>query len=476
MKTLQIYTDIFLNWQTLLDIVLIAAGLFFLYRTFLRLGTWKILMGMLGAFFVYLFASILHLEGIEWIFKNVSHVALIGLIIVFQPEIRKIFEKLVSIAVSKEKKNDNDTTLMVADSLWSLAAQKQGALIVYPGKEQIESKISGGYPLNALPSIPLILSIFDPSSPGHDGAVIIDNNLLTRFSVRLPMSGSSRLDAEFGTRHHAAMGMAEETDSLVLLVSEERGHVSMFTNGKMTRLLSEKAITEAIEKHFSKSGALSLTQLASLKPRTILQLGSSLLIAAVFWSTLILGQKQIVERTMTIPLEYTSPEEDLVLTGNKAHEIVIHAAGPKSAMDDFAVSGPKALVDLSKMMEGSQTIPVTGENIKHPKDIALLDISPAELEITLDGLIQKTVPITPQLIGQLPNNYKIKTIEISPQSLQVFAPPNRQDNKTLTISTTPIYLNSISSDSRILCKIIPPPSFQPVNKRWPDVEIVITLE
>jgi diadenylate cyclase len=87
MKARQIYADIFLNWQTLLDIVLIAAGLFFLYRTFLRLGTWKILIGMLAAFIVFIIARILNLEGIEWIFKNVSHVALLGLIIIFQPEI-----------------------------------------------------------------------------------------------------------------------------------------------------------------------------------------------------------------------------------------------------------------------------------------------------------------------------------------------------------------------------------------------------
>ena len=145
-------------------------------------------------------------------------------------------------------------------------------------------------------------------------------------------------------------------------------------------------------------------------------------------------------------------------------------------MNDFALSEPKALVDLSQMMEGIQTIPVTGQNIKYPKDVTLLDISPADLELTLARLIQKTVPVNPQLIGQLPDGYKIKEITVAPEELQVLAPPNRQDNKTFTVSTTPIYLNSISSDSRILCKIIAPPSFQPVDKRWPDVEISITLE
>jgi diadenylate cyclase len=476
MQAIQIYSHIFFNWQTLLDIVLIATGLFFLYQTFLKLGTWKILIGMLAAFVVYIFATILNLEGIEWIFKNVSHVALLGLIIIFHPEIRKIFEKVFSVAFAEKNINSSSTIEIVADSLWLLASKKRGAIVVFPGKEQIQDKISGGFPLKALPSIPLILSIFDPNSPGHDGAVIITNNLLTHFSVRLPMSESSRLSEEFGTRHHAAMGMAEETDSLVLLVSEERGHISSFENGKMTRLNSQEEIITAVEKHFTRQGIISFAQIASLRPRTILQIASCLFIAAVFWSTLILGQKQIVERTMNIPIEYKSPGEGLVLMGAQVHELVVHAAGPKSAMNDFVLSEPKALVDLSLMMEGTQTIPVTGENIKYPKDITLLDISPSDLELTLAGLVRKTVPVTPQLIGQLPNGLEIKKLQVLPEELQVLAPPNRPGNKSLSISTTPIYLSSISKDSRILCKIIAPPSFQPVDQHWPDVEVFIKIE
>jgi len=476
MKIMQIYTDIFLNWQALLDIVLIAAGLFFLHRTFLRLGTWKILIGILAAFVLFILASILNLEGIEWIFKNVSHVALLALIVIFQPEIRKIFEKMVSIAVAKKNIASSDTNQIVADSLWALAAQKRGAIIVFPGKELIQDKISGGNVLKALPSVSLIKSIFDPNSPGHDGAVIVTDNLLSHFGVRLPMSKSSTLSEDYGTRHHAAMGMVEETDSLVLLVSEERGHVSSFMDGEMTRLNSPEEIIQVIEKHFARIGVTPLSQAVSLNPRTLLQVMCSLLVAIIFWSTVILGQKQLVERTLTVPIEYTSPGEGLVLVGTKVYELVIHVVGPKSAMNDFALSDPNALVDLSQMGEGTQRIPVTGDNIKYPGEITLLDISPSELELTLAGIVRKTIAITPQFIGQLPNGLKIKKIQVSPAEIQVFAPPSRQENKTLAVSTTPIYLSSVGSDSKILCKIIAPPSFQPVGKRWPDVEVLITLE
>jgi DNA integrity scanning protein DisA with diadenylate cyclase activity len=195
----------FLSWRSALDILLIAAGLFFLYRTLLRLGTWKIMAGILLALVVFILASALQLKGIEWIYHNVSNVAVLGLIIIFQPELRKILEKAVSVSTSRHKDQDTALYSLAGEALVKLAQERCGAIIVFPGNEPLNSKISGGYQLNAVPSLPLIFSIFDANSPGHDGAVIIENGKLTRFGVRLPMSQSARLSEEYGTRHHAAV-------------------------------------------------------------------------------------------------------------------------------------------------------------------------------------------------------------------------------------------------------------------------------
>lgn len=476
MTAFQVYADIFLNWQTLLDIALIAAGVFFLYRTLLRLGTWQILAGILIAFVLFIIARLLNLEGIVWVFKNISQVALLSLIIVFQPEIRKILEKVVSLAVGKRGKLTQTTAAIIAESLWLLAQKKQGALVVFPGTEAIEGKTSGGYLLNAIPSVPLLMSIFDPNSPGHDGAVIVINNMLTQLGVRLPISDSARLSNEFGTRHHAAMGMSEKTNSLILVVSEERGMISAFVDGKMTRLTSEKEVVKEIDHHFSKLGFMQIGKGVTVKRRTMLQVVVSMFIAIFFWSTLILGEKQIVERTLDIPIEYTSPPNGTLLVGERMDELTVHATGPKSAMDDFALSSPKALIDLSKMTEGEQIVLLTAGNIKRPKFVTLLDIDPSEVKLSLASVVQKTVPINPQLIGQLPNGLKLKSLQVVPGELQVLAPPSRGDIKAAILSTAPIYLNSISDDSKIFTKIIAPPSYQPVGKGWPDVEVIITIE
>ena len=466
----------FFSWRAVLDILLISAGLFFLYRTLLRLGTWKIMAGILLALVMFILANALNLRGIEWIYQNLSHVAVLGLIVIFQPELRKVLEKAVSVPTHRPRDHDTQLQSMIAESLIKLAQERCGAILVFPGKEPITDKISGGYQLNAMPSVPLILSIFDPNSPGHDGAVIIEGSKLTQFGVRLPMSQSTRLSEEFGTRHHAAMGLVEQTDSLALVVSEERGRVSIFTNAEMRPARNTEDITKAIVEHQQEMGFFRRDNAPKIRKRTLVQIAASFIIAVVFWSTLIVSQREVVERVLPVNIDYTSPAEDLVLVGDKATEIKLHLTGPKSDIDNLALNPPSVKIDLSKMAKGSQTIIITSENMRLPKGVTLLDTAPQQLKLTLAAVVEKTVAITPQIIGKLPGNLKIKKITVTPETVQVTTPVNKDERASDEVLTTPIYLESISTDSKLFCKVIARPSIQPVAKRWPDVEVFIELK
>ncbi|MBM9536352.1 diadenylate cyclase [Desulfobulbus alkaliphilus] len=463
------------TWQALLDILLISAALFFLYRTLLRLGTWKIMAGILLALLIFILASMLNLKGIEWIYENVSHVAVLGLIVLFQPELRKVFEKAVSVSPGLTKGLNAQFPALIADSLTKLARQRCGAIIVLPGKEPIQDKISGGFRLNAIPSQPLILSIFDTHSPGHDGAVIIEGDKLTQFGVRLPMSQSDRLSEEFGTRHHAAMGLAEQTDSLVLLVSEERGRVSLFANGEMQPAVNSDQIITAIVNHQREMGFFGGEASFRIRKRTLLQTVASLMIALVFWSSLMIAQSEVVERVLPVAIDYAPPGENLVLTGDKANEIQLHLTGPKSVIDSLALDPPSVKIDLSRMGKGIQTIIITSENLRLPRDVTLLDASPQQIKVTLTEVAEKNLPITPQLIGKLPGSLKIKKITVTPATVLVTIPVSSGEKLDNAILTTPIYLESISTDSTLFCKIIARPTIQPVAKRWPDVEVMIEV-
>ena len=132
-------------------------------------------------------------------------------------------------------------------------------------------------------------------------------------------------------------------------------------------------------------------------------------------------------------------------------------------------------IDLSKTAAGKQTFPITIENIQLPGDVKLLDVIPSSVELTLAEIEEREVAIKPQLVGKLPGGMKVIEIKVIPQKVKVLSPKADGKPKAVDVITTPIYLESIYNDTSIFCKIIAPPAVQPVDKRWPDVEVVIKV-
>lgn len=464
------------GWKAAVDIVLIAAGLFFLYHTLLRLGTWRIVAGILLGAFLFMIANLLDLRGLEWIFGNVSQVAVIALIVIFQPELRKILERAASLRRAKIRDVGFELPRIIVESLMKLAEQRRGAIVVFPGKEPIKEWLSGGFKLDAFPSVPLIMSIFDPNSTGHDGALVVENGKFTRFGVRLPVSQSSKLPDEFGTRHHAAMGLVEKSDSLVLVVSEERGKISIFDSGKFRQVNDRDKLVESIISHWKRTAAYPL-RLPEGKSRWLLfsQIIASIALAAFFWFTLIIAQSEMLERVFTVPVGYSASPSHLILVGDKQQEVRLHLAGPKSDLDSINPAQLNIKIDLSRTVKGKQTFPITDENIELPRGVKLLDVIPSSVELTLAEIEEREVAIKPQLVGKLPGKMKILEIEVVPKKVKVLSPVDEGKEKVFNVITTPIYLEGITNDAKIYCKIIAPPTVQPTDKRWPDVEVLIKV-
>lgn len=475
-----------LSWRALVDVFILAVGLFFLYRTFVRLGTWKIAMGVGMALLVYLVAVLLDLTGVEWVFGNVSHVAVIALIVIFQPELRKVFEQTVSMKRVEVGGKGEELAGIVEEAAAVLAKQKRGAIIVFPGKEPVREWLSGGVRLDAEPSLSLLLSIFDPHSPGHDGAVIVWNGRLAGYGVRLPVSDTSRLPQEYGTRHHAAMGLSEKTDALVLVVSEERGRVSLFSKGEYKalnndaqgggRLNGEEKIADAIVRHWDETATHAL-ELPTGKNRhnVAVRMLASLSLAVLFWAALVFTSAEVLEKVVTVPVEYAASPPDLMMVGEKRQEVGLHLAGPKSALDSLSPSQLAVRIDLSKAAEGEQTFLLTGENIRLPRGVSLLDVSPESLTVTLAEIVAQDLTVTPQFVGKPPAGFVVSSVRVAPSHVRAMLPADTDKSRKVTLTTTPIYLEGMSGTTRLFCKIIAPPSVQPVDRRWPDVEVVIEI-
>ena len=466
-----------LGWRPLTDITLIALGMFFVYHTLRRLGTWQIFLGVVMAMLVYVAAILLDLEGITWIFSNLSHVALIGIIIIFQPEIRKMLESSVSPARREQEGPDGEELpLSIADSLFSLAPIPCGAIVIFPGRDPLERFLTGGISLNADPSRELILSIFDTHSPGHDGALLVRDGKLAGYGYRLPISKSSRLPREMGTRHHAGMGLSETTDALVFVVSEERKTVSCFKNGKLTRVTGRKEAVELITDHWKSTASfLPQPEKGAKKWVTALELVTTFLLTILIWSSVVIGRMEIVEKSVLAPIVYVSLAPNNALAGAKPAETRVHLAGPKSQMDGLTAENLRVRIDLSNAMPGKQTFFVSRENLNLPKKVDLLDADPPEINLAIEETVDMEVPVTPQLVGQPRQGLVVAEVLVKPQKVRVVMKKGDGPPEGLSVTTTPIYLDSLGSSTGLLCKIIAPPGTQPPDKPWPDVEVQIRL-
>jgi YbbR domain-containing protein len=163
----------------------------------------------------------------------------------------------------------------------------------------------------------------------------------------------------------------------------------------------------------------------------------------------------------------------LVLVGDKEKEVRLHLAGPKSDLDTVDPADFRVTVDLTKVVAGKQTFVITAQNMRLPRGVDLLDVVPPSVELTLAELAEKDIAIKPQLVGKLPAGLKLKSVEVNPSHVRVLAPPEQQ--QLANVMTTPVYLESIENQTVIYCKVIAPPALHPVDKRWPDVAVTITV-
>jgi len=459
----------------ILDVILISAALFFLYRTLLRLGTWKIVTGIFLAMVIFIAANVLDLKGINWIYSNLSQVAVIALIVIFQPELRKIFERAASLGGKKLDKTGPALAALFGDAAFVLAQKRRGAIIVLPGREPVKRWLGGGFDLYAEPSLPLILSIFDPNSPGHDGAVVFRNGKLAHFSVRLPISKTGRLSEEFGTRHHAAMGLSEVTDALVIVVSEERGTVKTFLNGIIRQVNDESELAEQIWSHWQTAASSGIELNEYRKQRHLIpEMAISLALALVFYSTVIISKMEIREKSFTVPVEYIAAPENLALRSDNPTEIKLQLAGPKSDLDKITPANLSVKIDLSQAKAGGQVFVVSKENITLPRGVKLVNANPSSIALSLEEIAEFEVEIQPQLVGTLPQGLELVSVELNPKQLRVLSPPG-DANQRINIVTEPVYLESIKKSEKMVRKLIAPPNVQPKGKKWPDVEVNITV-
>lgn len=233
----------------IIDIIQIALIAFFVYQFMVWIKythAYTLLKGILVVLLFILIAYIFRMNTILWIFSNLASTLIVGVIVIFQPELRKVLEQLgqkrimaslIPFDAGKEvKERFTDKTISeLVKACFDMGEVKTGALIVIEQNELLTDYIRTGINLDAILTSQLLINIFEHNTPLHDGAVIVRENRIVAATCYLPLSDNMELSKQLGTRHRAGVGISEQTDSVTIIVSEETGQVSVAQGGKLTR-------------------------------------------------------------------------------------------------------------------------------------------------------------------------------------------------------------------------------------------------
>ena len=250
-----------ISFFDIIDIIGVAFLLYYVYKFIRDRRAGKLALGVAFIFVFQILSEILEMYAMQYILQNVLQVGLITLVVLFQPELRSALEKMGgeslrgirSIGEQKSASQVYAAIDSVAAAVAEMSASKTGALIVFERSTKLGDLILTGTVINADPSLFLIKNVFFNKAPLHDGALIVRDGRLYAAGCLLPLSTNPDIIKDLGTRHRAAIGMSENSDAVVVVVSEETGTVSVAYEGRLKRGFSRSSLSKELRKYMVES-------------------------------------------------------------------------------------------------------------------------------------------------------------------------------------------------------------------------------
>ncbi len=241
-----------IRWQDILDILIVATLIYYIILLVRGTRSFQMIIGLFMVFAASIFSQKLNLFTLSWILDSFTSSIILVIVVIFQNEIRRALVYVGESPLHKKNKFIQKTYILeeILRASYYLAERKIGALIAIERRASLQGYAYTGVPMDCKVSREVIISIFNPQSPLHDGAALISEDKIIAASCILPLSTQVGL-RELGTRHRAALGLSEETDAVVIVVSEERGAVSIALGGKLTKDLSQDRFRLVLQRIFA---------------------------------------------------------------------------------------------------------------------------------------------------------------------------------------------------------------------------------
>ncbi len=235
-----------MRWQDWVDILVVATIIYQAIRLIRGTRSMQMLLGLAVVFGAYLFSNAFQLLTLNWILNNFLTYIILILVILFQADIRRALTQVVRNPFVRTSPELLSVLGEVSRAAFIMAEKKTGALIAFEREIGLKNYIEVGRALDAKVSAELLLSIFNTATPLHDGAVVIQGGRLAAAACFLPLPSEHEVSGHYGTRHRAAIGLTRETDAVVLVVSEERGRVSLVLDGKISPVPSQTELRDRL--------------------------------------------------------------------------------------------------------------------------------------------------------------------------------------------------------------------------------------
>jgi uncharacterized protein (TIGR00159 family) len=465
--------------QDILDMAIIAVMIFALLTWFKTRASRFVLIGITLLGGVYLAARFFQLYLTTIVLQSFFAILLFVLVVIFQEDLRGFFERLAMLGnirkIFQPLSAMGGTVEIIAQATLTLARKHIGALIVLQGDDPLERHINEGTVLDGMVSEPLLESIFDPHSIGHDGAAIINGNRVAMFGCHLPLSLNVSQYGNLGLRHTAALGLAERSNALCIVVSEETGTISLAYQEKLTTVNNAAALHEALEQYYIRNAPVkkSSSAVSWLKENTLEKV-IAIVLACILWVAF--GyQRELVRRDFIIPIEYKNVPANWKIDEPQVTEAKVIFQGPAQAFQLLNDRSLKLSLDLSPIAEKKREFALTKDMVNAPSNLSVEEITPGKIRVYASRLSSYTLPVNVNTRNYLPGNLSLQKIVITPPTVKVLI-DSRLSPEQVRIETEPVDLQKVNAATAIEAKIILPAGvFFPEGKA-PAARIIIKVK
>ncbi len=374
------------TWRDIVDILFLTIVAYQLYIWFRESRALRVIIGLVALGGIYSIAKFWDLFLTTWVFQILWQVLLILLLILFQAEIRQVLEKVSPMRYLRSRRRVFQKTLTkeLSQTLFELAAERTGALIVLTRNDNPSEFVHAGQTIMSLPDSALIKSIFNRYAPAHDGAIVIAQDRITQMGCILPLSKDESLPEKYGTRHRAALGLSEVTDAVCLVVSEERSEVATVVEGQIVTWQDPEALAGHLGEIFG-GPELRVPDLKGFLKGIFVEnwrtkLGA-LALVTIAW--LVLASQQEADTTITTPVQHTNVPSHLILGPGSTPTVDLTVSGRRNAIRTLKEQDIQVSVDLTDITLGRHLIKISAKNIFLPFGVNIDRVAPQKIMVNL---------------------------------------------------------------------------------------------